>query len=383
MVVPGSSSCREVYMALETLNILLVEDDPVFRDVLSSFLRTRGALVSEAEDGREGLELFAKKRFDIILADLNMPNMDGLTMLRHIYKSGSQIPSIILSGNQRMALVTEALRLGASDYLVKPLSDLHAVEYAINQCLASVGASQSVLDENIDELSYLELNEHLALLEQNTEAAKCVQQQLFPGSTIDYPSIHVDYTLMTHKRVSPYFIDSAMVGNEHFIMYMAHFHPEDNRAAFACVLLKSFVNQKVKDCNNRLDDIVTHPQVMLKYLNERLVNAGLDLYCDIIYVALHLTHKELQVAQAGRGLRCYLRHGAELTRLALADSMQLGLFAWGQPSMQSRQLNGDDTLCLVTGIPKHKDMLMANDFQGLVYTPDMVEGGFVQMKVTE
>ncbi|MGE4260505.1 response regulator [Shewanella sp.] len=369
-------------MALEALNILLVEDDPVFRDMLSRFLRTRGALVTEAEDGRKGLELFVKKRFDIILADLNMPNMDGLTMLRNIYKSGSTIPSIILSGNQRMALVTEALRLGASDYLVKPLSDLHAVEFAINQCLTSVGASQGALDENIDELSYLELNENLALLEQNTEAAKCVQQQLFPSSSIDYPKIHIDYTLLTHNRVSPYFIDSAMVGNEHFIMYMAHFHPEDNRAAFACVLLKSFVNQKVKDSSNHLDDIVINPELMLKYLNERLVAAGLDLYCDIIYVALHLTSRKLQIAQAGRGLRCYLRHGEQLTRLALADSMQMGLFAWGQPSKQSRQLADNDTLCLVTAIPKHQHMLMANEFQGLVYTPDTAEGGFVQMTVS-
>ena len=368
-------------MALEALNILLVEDDPVFRDMIARFLRTRGALVTEAGDGRDGLEQFVKKRFDIILADLNMPNMDGLTMLRHIYNSGSSIPSIILSGNQRMALVTEALRLGASDYLVKPLSDLHAVEYAINQCLASTGVAPTGLNDDIDELSYLELNQNLALLEQNTEAAKCVQQQLFPGSAIDYPKVHVDYTLLTHNRVSPYFIDSAMVGGEHFIMYMAHFYPEDNRAAFACVLLKSFVNQKVKDSNNRIDDTVTNPQSMLKYLNERLVNAGVDLYCDIIYVALHLKHNELQVAQAGRGLRCYLRHGEALTRLALADSMQLGLFAWGHPSMQSRQLNGDDTLCLVTGIPAHKRMLMANDFHGLVYSPDTVEGGFVQMHI--
>ncbi|MFQ6370350.1 response regulator [Shewanella sp. YIC-542] len=368
-------------MALDVLNILLVEDDPVFRQLLAGFLRSRGALVTEADDGREGLAQFVKKRFDIILADVFMPNMDGLTMLRNIYQTGSSIPSIILSGNQRMALVTEALRLGASDYLVKPLDDLYAVEYAINQCLIATGASPSNVDSHIDELSYLELNENLALLEQNTEAAKCVQQQLFPGSAIDYPKIHVDYTLLTHNRVSPFFIDSAMIGAEHFIMYLAHFHPEDNRAAFAGVLLKSFVNQKVKDCNNQLDDTVTNPDVMLKYLNERLVSAGLDLHCDIIYGAVNLSTRMLQIAQAGRGLSCYLRHGQQLVALPLPESMRLGLYAWAQPSMQVQPLNGNNILCLSTSIAEHQVMLRANDFQGLLYAPHTPEGGFVQMQI--
>ncbi len=365
-------------MALENLLILLVEDDLVFRSVVTSFLTRRGAQVVEADDGQQALEYFQQQHFDIVLADLSMPILGGLDMLKQMIKLKPNTLSIVISGNQVMSDVVEALRIGANDYLVKPINDLCFIENAIRQCLGGSHCQDVQLDD-IDELSYQELEEHLTLLEQNAEAAKSVQQQLFPPSEIDYPKAKIDYSLFKHDSVSAYFIDSANVGDQYLIMYMAHFHPHDNRAAFASVLLKSFVNQKLKLFRSGKSDTVVEPFNMLSYLNERINKSGLDIYVDIIYVVVDLKCYRAAIAQAGKGLRCYIRNQQGLLPLALSDSLQLGILEWGQPSTQFRELSRGEQLCIISSIPQHQDMLLNNQFLGLTYNKQIPAGGYVQV----
>jgi CheY-like chemotaxis protein len=365
-------------MALEDLVILLVEDDPVFRSIVAAFLTSRGATVVEADDGQQGLEQFCQRDFDVVLADLSMPILGGLEMLKQMIQRKPDTLSIVISGNQVMADVVEALRLGASDYLVKPVNDLCLIENAIHQCLGEAHQQDIQLD-GLEELSYQELEEHLSLLEQNAEAAKSVQQQLFPPSEIDYPKAKIDYSLFKNDDVSAYFIDSANVGDRYLIMYMAHFHPQDNRSAFASVLLKSFVNQKLKLLRNSDNQTVIEPFNMLSYLNERMSKSGLDIYVDIVYAVVELTHFRASIAQAGRGLRCYIRNEEGLLPLAMPDSLQLGILEWGQPSTQFRNLMPGESLCIVSSVPEHKQMLLDDQFLGLTYHTNTEPGGYVQM----
>ncbi|MGE6648205.1 two-component system response regulator [Shewanella colwelliana] len=365
-------------MALKDLSILLVEDDPVFRSIVAAFLSNRGAQVVEADDGQQGLERFSQSDFDVVLADLSMPILGGLDMLKQMIKRKPNTVAIVISGNQVMADVVEALRVGAVDYLVKPVSDLCIIENAILQNLSG-SLEQDVKIDDLEELSYQELEEHLSLLEQNAQAAKSVQQQLFPPSEIDYPKAKIDYSLFKSDEVSAYFIDSANVGDQYLIMYMAHFHPQDNRAAFASVLLKSFVNQKLKLFRNGSTQTVIEPFNMLSYLNERMNKSGLDIYVDIIYSVVELSHYRASIAQAGKGLRCYIRNDEGLMPLALPDSLQLGILEWGQPSTQFRNLMPGESLCIVSSIAEHKQMLLDNQFHGLTYDTTTASGGYVQM----
>ncbi|MCL1091261.1 response regulator [Shewanella profunda] len=367
-------------MVLNGVSILLVEDDPVFRQIVATFLSGRGADVAQASDGEQGLSVFKQQRFDIVLADLSMPKLGGLDMLKEMTKLEPLIPSIVISGNNVMADVVEALRIGASDYLVKPVSDLFIIEQAIRQALHKILGDEPIQAE-IDALSRQELSDNLALLEQSVEAAKQVQQQLFPASNISYPVAKVDYSLFKDSDISSYFIDSTMVGNDHLIMYMAHLYPEDNRAAFACVLLRSFVNQKLKNYRSGQSKTIIEPFNMLSYLNDRLVNSGLDITVDIIYISIELTKYRAAIAQAGRGLRCYLRNDQGLSPLALSDSLQLGLLDWGKPSIQFRTILPQEQLCIATSEPIHKQNLLDNKFKGLVYDPHIPAGGFMQLSL--
>ncbi|GGP53799.1 response regulator [Shewanella algicola] len=370
-------------MALTDVEILFVEDDPIFRHVVADFLQGQGAKVHLAHDGKEGIALFSQTTFDIVIADLGLPGLGGLPMLRQMQDINPAVPSIVISANDVMADVVEALRIGASDYLTKPVADLFIIEQAIIQAMLTaatpMNASGQTHLHEMNELSYLELTDNLQLLEQNAQAAKSVQQQLFPASHILYPRAVIDYSLFKNNDVSAYFIDSTMVGDSHLVMYMAHFHPEDNSAAFGCVLLKSFINQKLKLFRNGLSTTLIEPDNMLGYLNKRMVRSGLHILTDIIYVCVDLQQYTVSVGQAGNGLRCYLRHDNHLMPLVLPSALQLGDVNWHQAGVQRRTLLNDEKLCIGTYHQQHKQQLLENRFTGLVYQTDINAGGFMQL----
>ncbi|GGB48377.1 response regulator [Shewanella inventionis] len=370
-------------MALTDVKILVVEDDPIFRQVVVDFLQGQGACVQQACDGPEGITLFSQTTFDIVIADLGLPILGGLPMLRQMQSINPAIPSIVISGNDIMSDVVEALRIGASDYLTKPIADLFIIEQAVVQAILTAtttmnAAGQSHLHE-MNELSYQELTDNLYLLEQNAQAAKSVQQQLFPASHVHYPKAAIDYSLFKNNDVSAYFIDSTMVGDNHLVMYMAHFDPEDNSAAFGCVLLRSFVNQKLKLFRNGLSTTLIEPGNMLTYLHKRMVRSGLHILTDIIYVSIDLHQHIVSVGQAGNGLRCYLRQDNHLMPLVLPHALQLGDINWHQAGLQRRTLLMGEKLCIGTYHQQHKQQLLNNRFTGLIYQPDIHAGGFMQL----
>ncbi len=381
---------RGSLMALTNVAVLLVEDDAVFRQLLADFLMQQGAVVFEAANGEEGVKAFQAQPVDIVIADLSMPRLGGLGMLKQIIELNPSVPSIVISGNNVMADVVEALRYGACDYLVKPVSDLFIIQQAIEQAIASQAQSDK-LDFNdshavinsaarmSEDLSYQELADNFSLLESSAEAAKSVQQQLFPASNIGYPNADVHYSLCKNSDVSAYFIDSTMVGDKHLMMYMAHFYPEDNRAAFGCVLMRSFVNQKLKQYRNGVSNTLIEPYNMLSYLNERMVTSGLHLYVDMVYVCVELEHFRVAIGQAGSGLRCYLRNNNGLAPLAISPSRQLGSDEWNKPSMQFRSLLPEEKICIVSGDANHRARLLNNQFNGLFYDETLAAGGFMEL----
>jgi DNA-binding response OmpR family regulator len=103
------------------MKILIVEDDLALSDVLSFTLRRAGFEVATAYDGEAALTAWAEEEPNLVLLDLNLPRVDGLTVCRQI-RSQSRTPIIILSVRGGDDAVVEGLELGADDYIVKPFS---------------------------------------------------------------------------------------------------------------------------------------------------------------------------------------------------------------------------------------------------------------------
>jgi len=103
-------------------SILTVDDSPSLRMAIRIALSGAGYAVTEAEDGVEGLKAATATRFDLIITDLNMPNMDGLTMIRELRKSPEQCgtPIIFLTTESDDSMKQQAKAAGATGWLVKP-----------------------------------------------------------------------------------------------------------------------------------------------------------------------------------------------------------------------------------------------------------------------
>jgi two-component system, OmpR family, response regulator len=105
---------------METVRVLLVDDEDDFRTTLANRLRKRKLEVAEAESGRAALNLLKQGTFDVVVLDVRMPGMDGIEALKEIKKTSPLVEVIMLTGHASVESGIEGMRLGAFDYLMKP-----------------------------------------------------------------------------------------------------------------------------------------------------------------------------------------------------------------------------------------------------------------------
>jgi two-component system, OmpR family, response regulator len=109
-------------MSPNEYEILLVEDDQNFGDVLRSYLEMHDYNVMLAKDGQEGLHLFQKDKFDLCILDVMMPKMDGFSLARRIKDKDPDVPVIFLTAKSLKEDVLEGFKTGADDYIAKPFN---------------------------------------------------------------------------------------------------------------------------------------------------------------------------------------------------------------------------------------------------------------------
>jgi DNA-binding response OmpR family regulator len=114
------------------MRVLLVEDSQRLRKSIAHGLRRADYALDETGDGREGLDLAGSNEYDVIILDLMLPGMDGLTLLRRLRETGRGTHVLILTAKDTLEDRLSGLRAGADDYLVKP--------FAFEELLARVQA---------------------------------------------------------------------------------------------------------------------------------------------------------------------------------------------------------------------------------------------------
>jgi PAS domain S-box-containing protein len=115
--------------------ILTIDDEPSIRQSFCNYLEDYGYRVIEAQNGRQGLDLFAAEHPDLVLVDLRMPELDGLAVLESITRQSPDTPVLVISGTGNIGDVVEALNLGAWHYILKPVDDLSVLRHTVEQAL--------------------------------------------------------------------------------------------------------------------------------------------------------------------------------------------------------------------------------------------------------
>ena len=127
-----------------TKTILVAEDSASVRKFITLALKIKGYRVIATEDGMEALEKLPTEKIDLLLTDLNMPNVDGLKLIRTVRqdKEYADLPIIILSSLSKDEDINEGLSAGANSYLIKPFNTKR-IQYEVSKYLGT-------LDDNDD-----------------------------------------------------------------------------------------------------------------------------------------------------------------------------------------------------------------------------------------
>lgn len=130
--------------------ILVIDDEKSIRNALHEILEYEKFEVDRAENGPQGLEMFASNHYDIILCDIKMPEMDGIEVLEKIFEAGKDVQVIMISGHGNVENAVEAIKKGAYDFIEKPL-DLNRLLITVRNALdkTSLATENKVLKKKV------------------------------------------------------------------------------------------------------------------------------------------------------------------------------------------------------------------------------------------
>ncbi|MGE8547026.1 chemotaxis response regulator CheY [Alcaligenes sp. WGS1538] len=128
-------------MVQKNLKILVVDDFPTMRRIIKNLLKDLGyENVDEAEDGQMGLEKLRNGNFEFVVSDWNMPNLDGLEMLKQIRADAnlSSLPVLMVTAEAKKENIIAAAQAGANGYVVKPFTAA-TLEEKLNKIFEKMG----------------------------------------------------------------------------------------------------------------------------------------------------------------------------------------------------------------------------------------------------
>jgi serine phosphatase RsbU (regulator of sigma subunit) len=282
--------------------LLVIDDDAGVRQSFVTYLQDSDFQVYDAPDAKTGLSLFEQFTPDLVLTDLKMPGMDGLSLLRSLHDLYPELPVIVISGAGIMSDVVDALRLGATDFLIKPVVDMEVLIHAVRRSLERF----HLLVENQRYRAELEnvnetLRSHIESLEQDQQAGHFVQQSMQPVS----PFSARDYTC-AHKLIPSLFlsgdcVDYVFLEKRYYAFYLADVSGHGSAAAFVTIWLKNLVAQLVRMRKLLFDFNAMHTtlQQLVTMLNDEMMQVHLNNHLTMIVGILDTVTHELFYIVAG------------------------------------------------------------------------------------
>jgi DNA-binding response OmpR family regulator len=140
-------------------NVLIIDDEAGLRTTLARILQKIGCSAMGAQNGGEALSLLSNSTFDLVFLDLWLPDMDGLQILSEIRNMDNKIPVILLTAHGSMDSALKAMRLGATDYLIKPVNPEQLISL-----------TESILKTQEVERRRKEIQSQIALLQDELKA---------------------------------------------------------------------------------------------------------------------------------------------------------------------------------------------------------------------
>lgn len=298
--------------------VLVIDDEEIIRQIYVKLLDMLGYRSIEAENGRCGLEQFHAQNPDMVLVDLNMPEIGGIEVLKSITKAAPEVPVIIVSGTTNVQDAIRALRFGAWDFLLKP-SSAAIFKHTINRCLERA----NLIRQNREFRHQLE--QRLKSIYEDEEAGRIIQACLLPPPSHEFGPYSISYALIPSMYLSGDFIDFFELGQDRFAFYLADVSGHGISSALITVFLNGFMVRFRERMKHQNDDTICHPAKLLVELNEELLNQKLDKHMTLFFGIIDTTQGTLSYVDAGQYPKPLLITEETVTPL-LHKSLPIGLF---------------------------------------------------------
>jgi len=270
-------------MHTTSATLLIIDDDEVVRASLAAYLEDSGFKVLQACNGLEGFDVFQRQQPDVVICDLRMPQVDGLELIRRINELQSETPVIVVSGAGVMNDAVEALRLGAADYLIKPLEDLAVLEHSVRRALdrAHLRLENQRYREQLEEAN-IELQASLHLLQEDQNAGRQVQMNMLPVTPWHADGLQFAHQIIPSLYLSGDFVDYFRVDERRIAFYLADVSGHGASSAFVTVLLKFMTTRLLYELRRNGSFPAFKPSEVLGHINRGLINCKLGKHVTML-----------------------------------------------------------------------------------------------------
>ena len=323
--------------------ILIVDDEPDLEGLVrQKFLRQIASGELEfafALNGEQALErLEANDRLDIVVSDINMPVMDGLTLLSNLVDYGRPLKTIIVSAYDDMPNIRTAMNRGAYDFLTKPIDfkDLGTTLERTRRELATIRAG-------------IQAREHLTLLHSELEIAMRIQKSILPETIVGHHAFEISASMRPARQVSGDFYDFFLIDAHRLGVCIGDVSGKGIPAALYMAVSRTLLRATALHG--------APPKECLAHVNEVLLRQSKgELFVTLFYAILDLRTGDLEFSAGGQTAPCLLAQGRQPHYLREPRGFMLGLFDDALFTGGQAKLDVGDVLVLYTdGVTEAED----------------------------
>ncbi len=335
-------------MSAKPSRILTIDDEPLVREILIAYLEDSGFAVLEAGDGQTGIDMIRRDPPDLVLCDLRMPGVDGLQVLGTVTREFPELPILVVSGMGGIGDAIQALKLGAWDYVTKPIEDMTVLEHAIDHALerARLRRENREHREHLEEVNE-QLRQTVRQLREDESAARRIQFQLLPENDKVYRHYRFSRHLLTSQYLSGDFVDYFAIDGDHLGFYIADVSGHGVSSAFVTVMLKSYMGRYRELHRQNRDRGILNPAETLSRLNREIFGCHMDKYLTMFYGVIDWSNNHLRYSSGGQFPFPILFDGEQASYIS-KKSLPIGLFDFAHFQNESLRLPPRFAMVLVS-----------------------------------
>jgi phosphoserine phosphatase RsbU/P len=314
-------------VSIDKRNILVVDDDHLNRMVMGKYLEREGHRVSYAANGREALDMMRKQPLDMVLLDIEMPEMNGYQVLELVMADPflRDIPVIVTSALEQLESVVRCIEMGAEDYLTKP----------VNRVLLKARIDASLEKKRLRD----QQTAHLQRLEREMEIARQTQLSILPERLPQIDGFTLSAVMVPARAVGGDFYDVIDLGDDHWGFVVGDVSGKGLPAALFMTLIYSLL--RVEAARH------VPPGQALRNVNQYLLGMNsTSMFVTVLCGILDAKEGRFSFARAGHPQPMIISSVGDVLDIPLGSSQAIGLFDNLQVDEQTVHIPQDGVVLL-------------------------------------